>query len=105
MRLIDANALLKQAYYEVDELVVDVADIEDAPTVEAVEVVHGRWLNCDGDPVPFMRKREFDGCPERSCFCSVCGDWLTGSDEYPCVGKYCPNCGAKMGGGNDNGQA
>ena len=31
-----------------------------------------------------------------SCHCSLCGDWLTGSDEYACRGNYCPNCGAKM---------
>ena len=31
-----------------------------------------------------------------SCECSECGDWLTGSDEYECSARYCPNCGAKM---------
>ena len=30
------------------------------------------------------------------CRCSECGDWLTGSDEYDCPARYCPNCGAKM---------
>lgn len=28
--------------------------------------------------------------------CSVCGDWLSASDEYLVKGNYCPNCGAKM---------
>ncbi len=36
-----------------------------------------------------------------SCHCSLCGDWLTGSDEYPCKGNYCPNCGAKMEGAEE----
>lgn len=31
-----------------------------------------------------------------SCYCSVCGEWLTSSDEYPTRGRYCPNCGTKM---------
>ena len=31
-----------------------------------------------------------------SCHCSECGEWLTGSDEYPTRGRYCPNCGSKM---------
>lgn len=37
-----------------------------------------------------------DGNVTGSCHCSVCGDWLTGSDEYTTRGRYCPNCGAKM---------
>ena len=63
-------------------------------TEDAVEVVHGRWITFKGEAVPL----DTDGCPVRSCLCSVCGDWLTASDEYACVGKYCPNCGAKMDG-------
>lgn len=45
------------------------------PTVDAVEVVHGRWRIID-----------FKGNVE----CSECG--YTMDLEY----KYCPNCGAKM---------
>ena len=53
--------------------------IANAPTVDAVEVVHGRWL--EGKTL------------EK---CSICGkkgfpDW-----------NYCPNCGAKMDGGNED---
>lgn len=36
------------------------------------------------------------GCVTDSCECSECGEWLTGSDEYECSARYCPNCGAKM---------
>lgn len=38
-RLVDANELLKKAYYEDEEFVVDVDDIKAAPTIDAVEVV------------------------------------------------------------------
>lgn len=31
-----------------------------------------------------------------SAHCSECGDWLTGSDEYACRGRFCPNCGARI---------
>lgn len=31
-----------------------------------------------------------------ACKCSECGEWLTGSDEYVCSGRFCPSCGAKM---------
>ncbi len=71
-----------------------VSIIDHAPTVDAEPVRHGRWLDeKTGDPVLFDKK---DGCPERSCKCSLCGEWLTASDEYPVTGNYCPNCGAKM---------
>lgn len=49
--------------------------IENAPTVDAVEVVHGRWEILDG----YVR-------------CSVCGQIM--DEDY----NYCPNCGAKMDG-------
>ena len=60
--------------------------IEDAPTVDAVEVVHGNWI----------LERTPDGKPY--CFhCSVCDDdfhYIGVSTAY----RYCPNCGAKMDG-------
>ena len=57
--------------------------ILEAQPVDAVEVVHGRWIWKDG-----------------KCFCSACSKqgepkqaYQDGTvDEYP----YCPNCGAKM---------
>ena len=50
--------------------------IADAPTVDAVEVVHGRW--------------SFIG--ENCCVCSVCHKHAI-ADYY-----FCPECGAKMDG-------
>ena len=54
----------------------------DAPTVDAVEVVHGRWIN------PYMNRY---GHPCHCC--SVCGFKASYQDK-----NYCPNCGAKMDG-------
>ncbi len=58
-------------------------------TVDAVPVVHGRWVKVDHYP------------PE----CSICGDIapLTCDGEAHYMGNYCPNCGAKMDGGNEDG--
>ena len=52
----------------------------------------GHWISSTGEPVEIKY-----GSPVRSCWCSECGEWLVGSDEYECKGKFCPNCGAKMG--------
>ena len=59
--------------------------IEDAPTVDAVPVRHGKWVNA---PL----------CGNDYCRCSNCGSWhnihanLRGEINF----KYCPNCGARM---------
>ena len=91
MRVIDANALVEKAYQHgehpsVDDLfadgvdAVDVSDIDEAPTIEAEPVRHGRWV----------RKGQ-------EIYCSECGEesgytWA-GASRYS---DYCPNCGAKM---------
>ena len=78
-RLIDANAIPESATaINTDgRLYVAWSAIVDAPTVDAVEVVHGRW-------------EEYQ-VPHIMC-CSEC-DWATGvQDDF----NYCPNCGAKM---------
>ena len=59
--------------------------IEKAPTVDAVPVVHGRWISfLDGDHI----------MPERYYRCSRCG--RVESRRQP----YC-HCGAKMDGGDN----
>lgn len=55
-------------------------------------VLRGKWLDCNGNHVPL----DDCGCPKTSCWCSVCGDWLTASDEYSTRGRFCPNCGVDM---------
>jgi hypothetical protein len=113
-RLIDANALIdwmtKPTGFrcncddcpDTDCLHCIVEDcIKNAPTVDAAEVVHGR--------------NETKQHPVDEFICSVCGyvcqdthkyvydedaeDWSMYEFEF----KYCPNCGAKMDGGADNG--
>jgi hypothetical protein len=61
--------------------------IEDAPTVDAVPVVHTRWAHLVGD----------EWC------CPVCGFVITteGSWDKP-TKKYCEDCGAKMDGGDSD---
>ena len=85
-RLIDANALgigkakreafNNPAYADGWNSAIDI--IENAPTIDAVPVVHGRW------------KAEFEYEDFLHADCSVCGK----RSEY--MYNYCPNCGAKM---------
>lgn len=65
--------------------------IDETPTVDAVEVVHGRWA---AKPV---RKLNGKGRVVNYCDCYYCSECGT---DRPIVSpyKYCPNCGAKMDG-------
>ena len=97
MRLIDADKLIEKAYYrgklpDPGDLypdgkeVVDVEDIDDAPTVDAVEVVHGRWV--DRYNGMFTKPLyECSECKESALYDSLWKQHLT---------NYCPNCGAHM---------
>ena len=100
-RLIDADALAEQ----VDNLCADwnenwigndnqsfilhsdVSDlISDAPTVDAVEVVHGRWVASGSG---------FDCCSE--CRKVYADGYLTAMGVKPRTQfNFCPNCGADM---------
>lgn len=60
-------------------------DISDLPAAEVAEVVHGRWIPTE---YPFMNE-----CED----CSSCGYRTLYGNGY----DYCPNCGAKMDGGED----
>ena len=104
MRLIDADALMEnyglkdatkygnkdaeqQEHSYSTLMLYEIADIiEDAPTVEAKPVVHGRWLEFDIDY----------GCiPTVGYQCSECGQ----SNGF--ITDFCPNCGADMRGGKN----
>ena len=98
-RLIDANSVIKKIddYYHnspfphpgttwLRGLELAVGLLLSEPTVDAVEVVHGRWIE------PYRQWVE----------CSNCG---TGYVKYEFIARanYCPNCGAKVDGdGNEN---
>lgn len=88
MRLIDAG----KAKVLLDwTLIGDAADaacrvIDNVPTVDAVEVVHGKWEN--GNPIcPVCGENKFRGL-DADIWC----DWQP---------DFCPNCGAKMDGVDD----
>lgn len=102
--------------------------LREAPTVDAVPVRHGRWMhtkkhlwykNKDGSIDEWRLDLGFHNgpmcqvCGEAVCMhcypdwesmeceighylCSVCGEVSTDAHE-----NYCPNCGAKMYGGED----
>ena len=62
--------------------------IKNAPTVDAVEVVHGEWSTI-----------EDDYCGLVALHCSVCNQEWWFEDDAPIKHyHYCPNCGAKMDG-------
>lgn len=56
------------------------------PAADVVEVRHGRWIN-----------ERWEGLSSFSAECSLCGKRTLAYFHY----CYCPNCGAKMEGGQD----
>ena len=90
-RLIDANVLYKKATDAWDDTLCDVCYseiinlIDEAPTVDAVEVVHAKW--------------EEIGVADYKC--SRCGFRVTSADPISMF-QYC-RCGAKMDGGDEDG--
>ena len=92
-RLIDANSLENQFMFLrkmwCGTEIISVIDQE--PTVDAVEVVHGHWTT-------LYTVDTWMGISKIDCFvCSECGK------SSKAKGNYCPNCGAKMDGGNEDG--
>lgn len=103
MRLIDAEKLITLFQHPIDYADVYVRRMIDvAPTIDAVPVVRGEWKLYGNDDDSGM-----------SYWCTACnfqlsedlfysgyknGRWIENG-----VFKYCPNCGAKMDGGTDNG--
>lgn len=82
MRLIDADALKSKINLNFSGVIMQ---IDEAPTIEAEPVRHGRWVHA---------KTYYES---DECNCSLCGQLLTTR-----IGErmnYCPNCGAKMDGG------
>ena len=85
MRLIDADAFLERMS-RTDRFFGVVYDINDAPTVDAVPVVHGWWLTWEEQfPGRTPRKKSMLGV-----FCSSCHNHADN------MSNYCPNCGARM---------
>ena len=87
MKLVDIEPLMKNGWHLVQtgesNRFLRSMSLADVPTVDAVEVVHGRWI-----------LKETCGAHTEKFHCSVC-------DKIPkslCTEDYCPNCGAKMDG-------
>ena len=109
-RLIDANAfkmileLVRQDYLEEDTFSSDFAAnvietvqdeyLANAPTVDAVEVVHGRWEHI----------RDY-GNGNVFSYCSNCKTPIRVNSQFALEldNHYCRYCGAKMDGGNEDG--
>ncbi len=64
--------------------------LDETPTADAVEVVHGEWKITEDDYFDLVELK-----------CSVCGEsygFEDYEDDTPKNYRYCPNCGAKMDG-------
>lgn len=106
-RLIDANEM-SVIYCDIDAkyngepwMLSDIlAFLNEAPTVDAVEVVHGRWED------------QYDGKYANPRYrCSVCKEKALYKFERDSLGNHrnvqaltpiCPYCSAKLDGGNNN---
>ena len=100
MRIIDADALLESGicseygYNDNGLLLIPMRDvtnsIRNAPTIDAEPVRHGRWLYNSYPTVWYGHGEP----PE--WVCSECEERAYNTYDY------CPHCGAKMDGGNDD---
>ena len=87
MRLIDADKMRddwlengeNEYVYETNAVL---ESIDAQPTVDAVEVVHGRWIT------EYWKSGYI-----KRCYCSECGE--PPKESYK-PDNYCPQCGAKM---------
>ena len=100
MRLIDANAIEMVMNERYDALVVEYGHydhyttgygdalcvVEDAPTIDAVEVVHANWIEDGYYGNPFVCSH----CGSEGCYS---GDFNNKQYYYT---NYCPSCGADM---------
>lgn len=67
--------------------------IETAPTIEAEPVRHGKWI---------LSEEKIDAFTKiLTLKCSECGYWRRRSHGLFDRTNYCPNCGAKMDGGDE----
>jgi hypothetical protein len=69
------------------------SEISALPAADVAEVVHGEWLRADDD-WNSLTTIQCSLCSEEWCF-------ETDDDVSLLNYKYCPNCGARMDGGED----
>ncbi len=83
--LFEEDLIYLEAEKETYECVV--YEIDDTPTIEAEPVRHGRWISDEADIL---------------FHCSKCGVQISTSWDYKDLQwNYCPDCGAKMDGGEN----
>ena len=87
-----------EGLYEATELVNDI------PTADVVPVVHGRWIPIRESEMTGWQPELAGRDPIGGYVCSACKEEsvFDCNDEFV-LSNYCPNCGAKMDGGADNG--
>lgn len=89
VRLIDADALMVSKDWASCTCPAQV--IHKAPTIDAIPVVHGRWVS-------------LTECSNAGVYCSICHKKVYKEDYAYCKRKnklrsdFCPNCGARMDG-------
>lgn len=94
MRLIDADALTEQVKQEPTDGMYThevVALVEEQPTIEAVPMRPAQWIKLYA--YAGMEQYKCSAC-RAECFVPTC----MGEPMY----DFCPNCGAKIDGGNDH---
>ncbi len=75
--------------------------LTNCPPVDAVEVVHGRWIYKDDTVMNWTIKAICSACKCKVAHNSdLAFDY--GLEKFEKLHKYCPNCGAKMDGGSNN---
>ena len=93
MRLIDADDLtrkIEKSYFTSNEKRLFIVKVRHMPTIETLQ---GEWIEDYTESC-----HSFLGC-----HCSLCNADALEKNEYPYYSKFCPNCGAYMKGGLNNG--
>ena len=84
--------------YEIDTVLIGIecarSSVEYAPAADVAPVVHGRWEEKDNVSFDCIMMENIHWS---TYICSEC------NGEAMCDYAYCPNCGAKMDGGKNDG--
>ena len=94
--VIDLARLNKCGSYDHEDVLAVIASLK---TVDAVEVVHGRWIHCQGKSNLWCCSE----CGEKILYNPTRRTYNIKKRPVHEVNKYCRGCGAIMDGGNDDG--